>query len=139
MNAATSTTNRFAIQSPLIERHRKTLEWLSATTFWKSELMFFQKLLDHYSTQHADLKIQINHYQNILLYYKDELVDSMASRLRLHEKKLAQLVIAQNEQSSEYFAEHDQIMNEAEALNGQINTYRGEIYTLVEKITTQDA
>lgn len=139
MNAATSTTTRFAIQLPLIERHRKTLEWLSATAFWKSELTFFQKLLDHYTTKHADLKIKMNHYQNILLYYKDELIDSMASKLRLHEKKLAQLVISQNEQSSEYFAEHDQIMNEAEALNGQIITYRDEIYKLVEGITTQEA
>jgi len=134
MNSPSLTTTHFAIQQPLIERHTKTLEWLSATALWKNELAFLQKLLDQYSIGHADLKPQMDHYQNILLYYREELVDSIASRLRLHEKKLAKLVIAQREESADYFAEHDQIMNEAQALGNQISTYREEIYALIERV-----
>lgn len=139
MRPATSATSRFTIQPPLSKRHQETVEWLSAIVLWKRELTFLQKLLDHHRKSSPAFKLEIAHYQNIILYYNDELIDSVASLLRLHEKKLEKLIVDQNERSAAYFTEHEQIMNEADALGKQIRTYREEIYDLVEKIINATA
>nr|MCU0383115.1 hypothetical protein [Cyclobacteriaceae bacterium] len=41
-----STTNKYILQSSLIDMHKQSLDWQSAAELWKCEIKFFQKLLD---------------------------------------------------------------------------------------------
>lgn len=129
-------TKEYILQPSLLNKHMKTLEWLSATVLWKKELTFFQKLLDQYASAFTtdDDKNQAHHLQNIITYYKDELIDSLASKLRLHEKKLADMLESKDELKTAYIQEHQALMNELQAANDQFRSYKDELFSLVEKI-----
>jgi hypothetical protein len=132
-----STTGKYIVQPALLSKHRKTLEWLSETIFWKIELAFFQKLLDQNASKFSTVeeKKQIDHFQNIFLYYRGELIDSFATRLRLHEKKLADALQSLDETKVEYFKEHDDLMDELESAKKQLAEYKTAFSTFVEKAT----
>lgn len=131
-----ATTNNYILQPSLLTKHMKTLEWLSATILWKKELIFFQRLLDQYINQFKtdDDKNQMHHLQNIILYYKDELIDSLASKLRLHEKKLADMLETRDELKTAYIKEHMALMNELQSTNENFRNYKEELFSLVEKV-----
>ena len=135
MISVTSATNRYIVQPTLLNKHRKTLEWLSSAVLWKHELAFFQKLLDQYAPKFSAVedKQKIDHFQNIVLYYRGELINELTDKLRLHEKKLADMLERKNESKTEYFKEHDALMNELESFNKQFVQYKEEFFEFIER------
>lgn len=135
MISVTSVTDKYILQPTLLSKHNKTLEWLSMTVLWKRELAFFQKLLDQYASKFSTTedKMKIDHFQNLIIYYRGELIDSFSTRLRLHEKKLAEMLESRDETKTEYFKEHDGLMNELEALNTQFVQYKEELFEFIER------
>jgi hypothetical protein len=135
MISVTSVTNNYILQPTLLNKHKKSLEWLSAAVLWKRELAFFQKLLDQYAPKFStrDDKKKIDHFQSLIIYYNGELVDSLASKLRLHEKKLAEMLEFRDESKTEYFSEHEGLMNELESANNQFIQIKDDLFTFVEK------
>ena len=136
MISPTSTTEKYAIQPPLLNKHRKILEWLSATVLWKRELAFFQKILDQYAPKLMTLKDkqQIDHFQNLITYYKGEVVDALSSKLRLHEKNLAEMLAAKNEANLGYSKEHDGVMSELESFNASFLEFKEDLFDFIEKV-----
>lgn len=131
-----ATTNNYILQPSLLTKHAKTLEWLSATVLWKKELQFFQRLLDEHASKFGtdEDREQMHHLQNIIRYYKDELIDSMASRLRHHEKKLADMLETKDELKTAYIKEHLALMNDLQSTNDQFRSYKEELFSLIEKV-----
>lgn len=136
MISPSSITNNYILQPTLISKHKKTLEWLSTTILWKRELAFFQKLLDKYATNFSDVedKKRVDHFQNLILYYNGDLINMFATKLRLHEAKLADILEKKDESNIEYFKEHDSIMNELEGFSNQFNDYKEELFLFIEKV-----
>lgn len=120
----------------LIDKHRETLEWLSASVLWKKELAFFQKVLDQQAPKfdRTEDKMKIDHFQNLLLYYNGEVVDGIRKRLRGHEHKLADLVQDPHETDTAYFEEHAELMDEAATFNKAFNGYKEEFLQFVERV-----
>lgn len=135
MISITSAVGKYILQPSLLNNHKKTLEWLSAAVLWKRELVFFQKLLDLYASNltSKDEKKMIDRFQNFIIYYRDELIDSLTSRLRQHEKKLAEMLESGDETKTEYFKEHEGLMDELEALNTQFTQNKEEFFAFIEK------
>jgi hypothetical protein len=135
MISAISVTDKYILQPSLLNKHKKSLEWLSAAVLWKRELAFFQKLLDQYSSKFTAIedKKLIGHFQSLITYYNGEMIDTFSSRLRLHEKKLADLLESRDESKTEYFKEHDGLMNELEAMNAQLMGYKEELFAFIER------
>ena len=100
------------------------------------ELGFFQKLLDQYASKFSTTgdKKKIDHFQNIIIYYKCELIDVLSTRLRLHEKKLAEMLESRDETKTEYFKEHEGLMNGLEALNTQFIQNKADLFSFIEKV-----
>ena len=135
MISAISVTDKYILQPTLIGKHKKTLEWLSATVLWKRELTFFQNLLDQFARKFQEIedKQKIGHFQNLIIYYNGELVDSLASKLRLHEKKLAEMLEFRDESKTAYFSEHEGLMNELESASNQFTQIKDDLFTFIEK------
>lgn len=134
MISVTSVTDNYILQPTLLHKHKKTLEWLSTVILWKRELAFFQKLLDQYALKFSSMddKKKIDHFQNLIIYYKGELIDALSTRLRLHEKKLAEMLEFRDETKTDYFKEHEGLMNELEALNTQFLNNKEEFFEFIE-------
>jgi len=136
MISVTSVTDRYILQPSLLNKHRQSLDWLSAAVLWKRELAFFQKLLDQYSSKSRSLedKKKVDHFQSVITYYNGELIDTFMSRLRLHEKKLAEMLQSKDESKIDYFKEHEALMSELEALSSQFKEYKEEFFAFIEKL-----
>lgn len=131
-----SNTREYILQPTLIWKHKRTLEWISTATFWKRELAFFQKLLDEYAprfSSEAD-KMKISHFQNLIIYYCDELTSTLTSKLRLHEKRLAELLEKKNESDTVYFKEHADLMAELDATSIQFSNNKEELFSFIERV-----
>lgn len=136
MISVTSITDKYILQPSLLYKHKKSLEWLSATALWKRELAFFQKLLEQYSPKFTsvDDKKRIDHFQSLITYYGGELIPSFATKLRVHEKKLAEVLESKDESKTEYFKEHDSLMDELSSLDGQFLQLKEEFFAFIEKV-----
>lgn len=130
-----STTSKYILQPNLIHMHQQSLTWLSATEFWKRELTFFQKLLDQNASRLVAIqdKKSVDHFQNLLIYYNGELVDELRKQLRDHEKKLALMLKQENEANTQYFQEHEQLIERAASFEKSFQEFKHEFYALIEK------
>ena len=72
-------TNHYSLQPALLEKHSRTLSWLSATMHWKSELAFYQKMLSDLrsSMTSAEFKEEIEDLENQVLYFLLEGIEDM--------------------------------------------------------------
>ena len=136
MISVASTSANYILQPILLSKHKKSLEWLSATVLWKRELAFFQKLLDKYAKNFSstDDKKKVDHFQSFITYYNGELVNSLSTKLRLHEKSLADMLETKNETKTEYFKEHDELMHQLESVNTQFGHTKEELFDFIEKV-----
>ena len=135
MISPSSVTIRRTHRPLLFEQHRKTMEWLSAIALWRHELTMFQKMLDACITKSASAadKEEINHLQNVIIYYKDDLFDSLTLKLRMHEKTLQDMMSKENEIKTDYITAHNQLMNAADLLARQTQYYKDQIYAVLIK------
>ncbi|MFZ6012161.1 MAG: hypothetical protein ACOYXT_17600 [Bacteroidota bacterium] len=135
MISVTSVTDNYILQPTLLSKHKKTLEWLSTAMLWKWELAFFQKLLDRYVSKFSsvDDKKKIDHFQNVITYYRYELIDALTARLRSHEKKLAEMLETKDETKTDCLKEHEGLMNDIEAANVQFLQNKEELFEFIEK------
>lgn len=138
MISVTGTTGNYILQPATLEKHSKTLEWLSATMLWKAELKTFQKILDQRAPllTTTDDKKKIDHFQSLITYYNGEVVDDLRKKLRDHENKLAHMLESKNETDLQYFKEHDAIMEQAATFSNSFTELRTEFLVFTEKVKT---
>ena len=134
MISVTSVTNDYILQPSLLEKHRRTLDWLSSTLLWQREFNFFQKLLDENARKFTSVedKKKIDHFQNLIIYYNSELILELRKKLRDHENRLADTLKTKNETKTEYFKEHDGLMQELEAFSKSFGEYKEEFFEFIE-------
>ena len=137
MISVTSVTGDYILQPSLLEKHRKTLDWLSSTILWQRECNFFQKLLDQYAPKLTDdnEKKKLGHFQSLIIYYRDELIIDLRKKLRDHENHLADMLKTKDELKTQFFKEHDTIMMELEAFNVNFDELKHELFSSIEKVT----
>jgi hypothetical protein len=136
MISLTTIGDNYIFQRPLLGKHQETLEWLSAIVLWKSELSFFQKLLDRHVSKltTADARNHAEHFQNVIIYFKCEVIDSLTTRLRQHEKKLSEMLEARNDPKTDYIGEHESLMKELELVSSRFIRYRHELFAFIETL-----
>ena len=134
MISVTSVTNDYIIQPSLIEKHRRTLNWLSSTVLWQREFNFFQKILDQSAPKFSRIedKKKIDHFQNLIIYYNGELIGELRKKLRDHEHRLADMLQTKDERKTEYFKEHDALMLELESFSNSFAEYKEEFFEFIE-------
>lgn len=135
MISVLSTTNKYILQPSLLDMHKQSTEWLSATVFWKREVAFFQKLLENKSSYFSseEDKKKIGHFQSLVTYYGGELIDTLAGRLRNHENGLARVLQALNETDTIYYTEHKKLMEELDAFALQFTNLKHDLFQLIER------
>lgn len=131
MISVTGITGKYILQPQLLEKHAEALQWLSTSMLWKSEVTVFQKILDERAPLLEDKK-RIDHFQNLILYYKGEVIDSIRKKIRDHETRLARMLEAENESDTQYYKEHHTIMDEASTFSTVFLQFRNEFLNFIE-------
>jgi hypothetical protein len=135
MISPSSQTPAFALQPALMNMHRETRAWLSATELWKRELQFFQKILDNHSQTRSqqDFKKEVDHFQHLITWYNGEVVDLLHKKLRKHEKSLATLLQEKKESDAQYFHEHNGLMDEVNTFAQAFSSFKKDLFDFVER------
>jgi hypothetical protein len=137
MISVTGITDKYIVQPALLEKHGKTLNWLSSTLLWKSQLIVFQQMLDKYSGHSltSELKKQMEQLQNLVTFSSIEVIEELRKKLRAHENRLAKMLETRSEWEVAYYREHDALMDEAAAIELRMGALKTE---LLQWVTTID-
>jgi len=134
MISVLGSTGKYILQPGLLDMHRQTLEWLSATALWKREVTFFQKVLDQNAgnSDAVEFKKELDHYQSLITYYGGELIDLLRRKLRDHEHHLAHMLQQSKESDTVYFNEHKSIMDELGSFQDAFHNFKHSFFDFIE-------
>lgn len=123
MISVTGVTNKYSVQPALLEKHSRTLSWLSITMHWKSKLAFYEKLLNEMKpfVNSHEVLAQIENLGNQILFFNEEEIEELRRKLRNHESRLARMLEAKTEWDMQYYKEHDALMESATRLSEKID------------------
>jgi len=127
----------FLLEKSLRDFHKEATRWLSEVELWKIELNLFQKLLDKHAPDlcTTQQRMEIDHFQNLIVYYNGELLDEFRHEMRLHEKNLASAVKEEDDVSDVTLRdEHASIHQRLDAFDTEFKNYKKELFEFIEKL-----
>ncbi|GAA4295654.1 hypothetical protein [Nibribacter koreensis] len=136
MGTLTSTSGHLLLSISLQDLHQESVCWLQDIAFWKTETAFFQKLLERVNTrvQNLEAKKRIDHFQNLLLYFRGELLDQYRHDIREHEFYLMQLIQNRAQVEEQLYREvHQGFQNQIRAFEADFKQFRLSLYQLAEE------
>ena len=138
MISVTGVTGNYILQPELLQKHSETITWLSTSMLWKSEVNAFQKILDERAPllRTEEQKKKVDHFQNLIIYYKSEVIDNLRRLLRGHESRLATMLESKNESDIQYFKEHDGIMDKLQTFSDLFRQFRAELLQFAQQADT---
>ncbi len=94
MEELTKASSDYLLEIGIEELHKESEVWVSRINLWKRELNFFQKLLDTFSLKFnkEEDKKTADHFQNLIIYYNGELLESYKQAVRRQEKNLGMML-----------------------------------------------
>lgn len=139
MISVTGVTGNYILQPELLAKHHETITWLSTSMLWKSEINAFQKILDERAPflRAEDQKKKIDHFQNLIIYYRSEIIDNLRRLLREHESQLATMLEFKDESNIQYFKEHDGIMDKLQTFANLFKQFRNELLQFAQQADTR--
>ena len=134
MISHTGATGKYIMQPALLKKHTTTLQWLSTSIQWKSELLTFQKMLDERSPlfSSAEEIKKLSEFQNLIIYYQGEVVHDLRKKIRALETRLSNMLESGNELHMQYYKEHDGIIDQLQNFSVVFNTFRNELFEFMQ-------
>jgi hypothetical protein len=127
----------YLLEEGLEKLHQESIHWVSEMDLWKLELDFFQKMLDKHSPQFVTLeqKKRLDHFQNLIIYYNGELIDSFIGKAKGHEKLLANEMVKLSElDERNYRNQHSVVRDEISAFRAQFHEYKKEFFEFIKPV-----
>jgi len=123
-----------ATQSELIEKHTETVDWLSSSILWKSELQDLQKMLDERTVPSVTGKndVDADHFQLMIRHNIDE-IEKLRIKLRNDETLLAKLMESNDDSISLGSDEHTNTMRQVESFSRAYRQFRKEFFEFTLK------
>ncbi len=119
------------------DMHADCREWLSMIAFARDELNFFQQLLDtnvlHVSDDHQFK--QLEHLQNRLIYYRDEVVDQYEHDVKELANQLAKIEQGEYENEDTCRRQYAELKEGMQSFSVQLRTFKRELFAFVEEVT----
>jgi len=139
MEQLTNAGSDYLLEIGIEELHKDSKVWMSRIELWKRELLFFQKLLDSYSTKfnNPEDKKSEAHFQNLIIYYSGELLDEYKQSVRRQEKRLAELVTIDGQEQVDQteFRNHQiRLKAKVDSFDREFRKYKHEFFTFIEKV-----
>lgn len=136
MNSLSLPNTNYLLEVSLEQLHSESNSWLSTVDYWKIELGFFQRLLDRAAGLVPSLedKKSISHFQNLLYYFRGELLDQLEHNVREHEQYLGYQLDNRapfNEQV--YRQAHKKYEGQVKAFEKDFREYKRDLFTFVSK------
>ena len=128
--------SEYLLEIGLEELHKESVVWKSRLELWKTELRFFQKLLDKNSAKFEDVedKKAEDHFQNLILYYDGELLEEYKQSVRRHEKRLGEMLTSNERlQEMEFRTAHIELKEKVDSFDDTFRQYKREFFQFMEK------
>jgi hypothetical protein len=137
MENLNGTESEYLLQSSLEDLHQVSQYWLSEIEFWKTELIFFQEMLDKHCPQinTPQQKKQLDHFQNLIIYYNGELLDEYNRKIRKHTKRLARLMASEPSfDDFSYREKHRTYGEQIGSIRKRLQEYKIELFEFIQTV-----
>ena len=136
MTILMNANENYSSQSELIEKHTETIDWLSSSILWKSELQNFQVILEERSLLPASKtsNVDADHFHLMILHYLRE-IEKLRSKLRNHETRLGKLLESKDVPADNGTEEHASLMSLLESFSKTYKQFRKEFFQFTLKPT----
>jgi len=139
MDQLTNTDKEFLLEVDIEELLDQSRVWMSRILLWKTELGFFQKLLDSNSTKFnsADEKKSEDHFQNLIIYYNGEVLDQYKQSVRRHKKNLHALstgLATEPVQEEATRRSHIELLDKVDSFDEEFRKHKHEFIEFMEKV-----
>lgn len=134
MSIVMNANENHASQSELIEKHTETVDWLSSSILWKSELQNFQGILEERGIYPATKKgnVDADHFHLMILHHLGE-IEKLRNKLRNHETRLGKLLESKGESADNGTEEHQDLMSLLESFSKTYKQFRKEFFQFTLK------
>jgi len=135
MNSIEQSKMDYLLQRTVEDLHESSRQWMEDIDFWKIELDFFQKLLDdQVAKMHStEQKQQLDHFQNLIIYYRGELLDQFEQSARRHAKVMGALVASSNgREDGTARNKHVELADKIDSFAHQFRQYKKDLYVFLE-------
>ncbi|MGV3638884.1 MAG: hypothetical protein ACO1NZ_00115 [Adhaeribacter sp.] len=130
------TSNHYLLEVSVDDLHRQSRTWLSEIEFWRLELAFYQQLLEKINRNlpGAEEKKRQDHFQHLLPYFQDELLDQYEHDIREHETLLRNMIQEKAPFDEQLYREkHKKYEAQLEAFGVDFKGYRKDLYAFAQK------
>ena len=130
------TSDHYLLEVSVEDLHRESRTWLSEIDFWRLELAFYQQMLEKITVKlpGAEEKIRLDHFQHLLPYFQDELLDQYEHDIREHETLLRNMVQEKAPFDEQLYREkHKKYEAQVDAFGADFKSYRKDLYAFAEK------
>ena len=137
MENLNGTESENLLQSSLEDLHQVSKYWLDEIEFWKTELVFFQDLLDKFcpNIHTTEDKKQLDHFQNLIIYYNGEVLDEYNRKIRKHTKMLARLMDEPlSFEDLSYRDQHKTYGDEMSSMGKRLQEIKTELFEFIQTI-----
>ena len=127
----------FLAERSIEDLHYSSRQWLFNIEFWRKELDFFQTLLDLNveKAESVDQKKQIDHFQNLITYYKGELLDEFHQKARRHEKSMRAMLNGESSNLDNAFREkHNILFDQIVSFDNQFKQHKLDFYDFLSAL-----
>ncbi|GAA4435851.1 hypothetical protein GCM10023188_28260 [Pontibacter saemangeumensis] len=136
MKSLSPVNTNYLLEVSLADLHRESRSWLSDINFWSVEMDFYQRLLERVAGRITSVegKKGIDHFQNLILYFKGELLDQFEHDIREHERYLERLLQNKSPFNEQLYREvHKKYEYQIKAFNYDFKQYRKDLYKFTER------
>ena len=137
MENLNGTESEYLLQSSVEDLHQVSTYWLSEIEFYKTELNFFQDLLDKHCPKinSPEDKKQLDHFQNLIIYYNGELLDEYNRKVRKHTKRISRIMDeGPTFEDFSYREEHKLLGDQMSSIGKRLQEYKVELFEFIQTI-----
>ena len=136
MESKKLTSTNILLEISLEDLHRNTIDWIQSIDFWRFELGFAQKLVDQVNarTRTVDDKKRIDHFQNLIIYYRSQLLPELEEDLVRHEGYLKQLIQDRVHYNDQMYRDvHKKFEDQVTSFDQNFRAFKRDLYHFSEQ------
>ena len=137
MKSLAPANHHFLLEVSMEDLHKDVAIWLSDIKFWKVELSFFQKLLEKITVKTSSIedKQKISHFQNLILYYRGEVLDQLKRDVHTHEVYLKSILEKDEAVNDQYYREtHQKLAGQLQSFEQAMKSYKSDLFKFAEQV-----
>ena len=134
MNHLGPATTNYLLEISLEDLHQESRTWLSEIEFWRTELLFFQKIMKKRAMKLVAVEERNGIFSDPNYLIQKRILDQFEQDIREHEKNLKNMIQEKVPFNEQFYRDvHKNFLAQFKAFDLDFKQYRMDLYSWAEK------